>query len=118
PGRIRSLADLARPGVRFVNRQLGSGTRMLLELLLKRENLDSHRIRGYEVVEFTHDAIAAYIASGMADAGLGVEPGARKFDLDFIPLVTERYFLACHSAALGSPPIQEVIAILHGNEFR
>jgi molybdate transport repressor ModE-like protein len=115
---ITSLADFARPGVRFVNRQRGSGTRLLLELLLKRERLSSVKISGYEIIEFTHDAVAAYIASGMADAGLGVEVAARKFNLDFIPLVSERYFLACHNDAIASPSIQEVIRILQGNEFR
>ncbi len=118
PLAIRSFADLGKPGIRFVNRQLGSGTRMLLELMLEREQLDSRSISGFEVVEFTHDAVAAYIASGMADAGLGVEPGARKFNLDFIPLVNERYFLACHDNTLATPPVQELLLALQSNEFR
>jgi molybdate transport repressor ModE-like protein len=118
PKSIRAIADLARPGVRFVNRQQGSGTRTLLDVLLANERVDSHAINGYEIAEFTHDAVAAYIASGMADAGFGVEPGARRFRLDFVPLVNERYFLACHASALATEPIKEVLAILRGNEFR
>jgi molybdate transport repressor ModE-like protein len=118
PLSIRSIADLARPGVRFVNRQQGSGTRTLLDVLLANERVDSHGINGYEIAEFTHDAVAAYVASGMADAGFGVEPGARKFRLDFVPLVNERYFLACHTSALATEPVKEVLAILRGNEFR
>lgn len=118
PKQITLLADLAGPGIRFVNRQRGSGTRMLLELLLKRENLGSRKISGYETAEFTHDAVAAYIASGMADAGIGVEAGARKFNLDFVPLVSERYFLACHNDAIATQSVREVISILRSNEFK
>jgi molybdate transport repressor ModE-like protein len=118
PKKIAALTDLARPGVRFANRQRGSGTRLLLELLLSREKLSSANISGFEIVEFTHDAVAAYIASGMADTGLGVETAARKFDLHFIPLVSERYFLACHVDAVKSHPVQEVVGILRSNEFR
>jgi molybdate transport repressor ModE-like protein len=118
PMSIRAITDLARPGVRFVNRQHGSGTRRLLDVLLANEQVDSHLISGYEIAEFTHDAVAAYIASGMADAGFGVEPGARKFRLDFVPLVNERYFLACRTSALATEPVKEVLAVLRGNEFR
>jgi molybdate transport repressor ModE-like protein len=118
PMSIRAITDLARPGVRFVNRQHGSGTRRLLDVLLANEQVDSHAIDGYEIAEFTHDAVAAYVASGMADAGFGVEPGARKFRLDFVPLVNERYFLACHANALATEPVKAVLAILRGNEFR
>jgi molybdate transport repressor ModE-like protein len=118
PRKIAALTDLARPGVRFANRQRGSGTRLLLELLLRSENLSSSEISGFEIVEFTHDAVAAYIASGMADTGLGVETAARKFHLDFIPLVSERYFLACHIDSIASQRVQEVIDILRSNQFR
>jgi molybdate transport repressor ModE-like protein len=118
PKKIAAVTDFARSGVRFANRQRGSGTRLLLELLLSREKLSSSKISGFEVVEFTHDAVAAYIASGMADTGLGVETAARKFDLDFIPLVSERYFLACHVEAVMSQPVQEVVSVLRSNEFR
>jgi molybdate-binding protein len=118
PSSITSLADVARPGVRFANRQRGSGTRMLLDLLLKREKLSGMEISGYDIVEFTHDAVAAYIASGMADTGLGVEAAARRFNLDFIPLVSERYFLACHNESVKSRSVRQVIAILQSNEFR
>lgn len=118
PKRVVALADLAGPGVRFVNRQYGSGTRMLLDLLLKRGSVDPRRILGYDSAEFTHAAIAAFVASGMADAGFGVEAAARKFDLDFVPLVTERYFLACHNDALGSPFVAAVIDVLLSREFK
>lgn len=118
PKGIKEFSDLLLPGMRFVNRQRGSGTRMLLDLLLKRANLASAKISGYEIVEFTHDAVAAYIASGMADTGLGVEAAARRFNLDFIPVVSERYFLACHNDAIASQPVQDVIGVLSSGEFR
>jgi molybdate transport repressor ModE-like protein len=118
PKGIASLSDLVRPGVRFVNRQFGSGTRILLELLLKREGIDPNRIDGYGTGEFTHSGVAACIASGMADAGFGVEPGARQFKLDFVPVLSERYFLICRQEALGSATVRRIREILSGKQFR
>jgi molybdate-binding protein len=118
PKRIQSLADLARPGVRFVNRQFGSGTRILLDLLLKRANVESAAIRGYDTGEFTHSGVAAYIASGLADAGFGVETAARRFKLDFIPVASERYFLVCEDDALTSPLVTRVLEAMTSAPFR
>ncbi|HEX7928735.1 MAG TPA: substrate-binding domain-containing protein [bacterium] len=118
PKGILALADLGRPNIRFVNRQPGSGTRILLDLLLAREGIDSNRIRGYENGEHTHAAVAAFIASGMADAGFGVETAARRFDLDFVPIATERYLFACHRDALAAPQVRVVLDILASREFR
>ena len=115
---IHGLADLARSGVRFVNRQVGSGTRMLLELMLSAKSISPHDIGGFESAEFTHSAVAAYIASGMADVGFGVRTAAERFGLHFIPLVRERYFLALPVAALEDPLIQQVIAIIQSASFR
>jgi molybdate transport repressor ModE-like protein len=117
PKRIESLADLARPQVRFVNRQAGSGTRMLLEMMLKKAGIPSARINGFESTEFTHAAVAAYIASGMADVGIGVETAARRFGLDFVPLLKERYFFAVEKNALQSAPMTGVVDILRSKEF-
>lgn len=117
PKRIRALADLARPGVRFVNRQAGSGTRMLLELMLAREAVPQQAINGFDSTEFTHAAVAAYIASGMADVGFGIETAARRFGLDFVPLVTERYFFAVERAALEARRLDDVLAILKAPGF-
>ena len=103
PKRVTGLDDLARPDLRFVNRQRGSGTRVLLELLLADRTLDPARIAGFDSAEFTHAAVAAYVASAMADVSFGVETAARRFDLDFIPVCRERYFLACDKAALDTP---------------
>ena len=74
---VRGLADLARPNVRFVNRQAGSGTRMLLEMMLAKAGIASAAIAGFNSAEFTHSAVAAYIASGMADVGIGVQHRGR-----------------------------------------
>jgi molybdate transport repressor ModE-like protein len=117
PKRIAALADLERPGVRFVNRQAGSGTRMLLELMLKKAGISSARINGFENTEFTHAAVAAYIASGMADVGIGVETAARRFGLDFVPLLKERYFFAVEKSALHASPMTDVIGILRCEAF-
>ena len=108
PKSILALADLARPDVRFVNRQFGSGTRILLDLLLKRASVDSGDISGYDTGEFTHSGVAAYIASGLADAGFGVETAARRFKLDFVPVASERYFLVCEDDALTSPLVTRI----------
>ncbi|MGE3160681.1 MAG: substrate-binding domain-containing protein [Burkholderiales bacterium] len=94
PKAIASLADLVRPGVRFVNRQRGSGSRLELDQLLAGAGIDASRIDGYQNEEFTHLAVAATIAGGRADAGFGVKAAAAEYELDFLPLLTERYYLA------------------------
>lgn len=93
PRGIRSLGDLARPDVRFVNRQRGSGTRVLLDHRLRQEGLDSAAILGYEREEYTHLAVAAAVAGGTADAGLGVLAAARALGLDFVPQFDEQFDL-------------------------
>ena len=118
PKAILELADLCSPGVRFVNRQFGSGTRILLDLLLKRAQVDSRGIDGYDSGEFTHSGVAACIASGLADAGFGVETGARQFKLDFIPLLSERYFLVCTRQMLATPTLKRIGDVLAAKQFR
>ena len=112
PLNIRGLADLMRADVRFVNRQVGSGTRMLLDLMLSGARLSSQDIEGFNNAEFTHSAVAAYIASGMADVGIGVGTAAQRFGLDFLPLVRERYFFALPITSVDEPLIQQLITIL------
>jgi len=118
PKKIRRIADLARRGVRFVNRQPDSGTRLLFDLLLAKHRVDGRTIEGYDTGEFTHAAVAAYIASNMADAGFGIETPAQRFGLEFIPLVKERYFFLFHAERGDSPAIQQAMSILRNNEFR
>ncbi len=112
PLHIDGLADLLRPDVRFVARNHGSGTRLLLETLLRREGLDPTALAEGGTGEHTHSAVAAYVASDMADAGFGVETSARRFGLEFIPVQTERYGLLVPPAALDNPGMQRVIALL------
>ena len=118
PREIYRASDLARPDVHFINRQPGSGTRLLLELLLQKEGIDPARIKGYEQCEYTHAAVAAFVASGMADAGYGVETPARQFQLDFIPSQTERYCLICHEKSLASPALKQMLTILRSTKYR
>ncbi|MCP3469168.1 helix-turn-helix transcriptional regulator [Bradyrhizobium sp. CCGUVB1N3] len=118
PLRITSIPDLTRPNVRFVNRDHDSGTRLLFDQLLAAQGVDESRISGAQQIEFTHAAVAAYVASGMADACFGVEAAARHFGLDFIRIVTEDYFFVCKRAFLETEPMQRVIEIIRGAEFR
>jgi molybdate transport repressor ModE-like protein len=118
PLAVTGLADLVRPGLRFINRQRGSGTRQLLDGLLAAQRVDPGAIVGYEHGEFTHAAVAAFVGSGMADVGFGLERPARLFTLDFLPLATESYFAICRRDALDRPEIAQVLEILRGGAFR
>jgi molybdate transport repressor ModE-like protein len=118
PLKVYALKDLARPGLRFINRQPGSGTRLLLDLMLRKESIEPGSINGYEHCELTHAAVAAYVASGMADAGYGVETPARQFKLDFIPSQLERYFFLCDERALESPAVETLLDVLRSAEYR
>ncbi|HZE22052.1 MAG TPA: substrate-binding domain-containing protein, partial [Desulfobaccales bacterium] len=93
PKQIKTIKDLARPEVRFINRQRGAGTRLLLDYLLKEEGLEADQVQGYEREEYTHMAVAVNVFSGTADVGLGIMAAARALGLDFIPLLPERYDL-------------------------
>ena len=114
---ITSLDRLFDSDVRFVNRDPESGTRRLFDLLLQERGLDQTRIGGYERIEFTHAAVAAYVASGMADVSFGVEAAARQFDLDFVRLVTEDYFFVCRKHVLENASVQRLLEIMRGEEF-
>lgn len=118
PKAIYNLSDLPRSDLRFVNREAGSGTRMLLELMLSGQGISHKQINGFENTEFTHSAVAAFIASGMADVGFGVQTAAQRFGLDFIPLVRERYFFALPSASLTEPLVQSVVEILQSSALQ
>jgi molybdate transport repressor ModE-like protein len=118
PKEIYKMGDLVRPTVHFINRQAGSGTRLLFDLILQKEGIDSARINGYDRCEYTHAAVAAFVASGMADAGYGVETPARQFNLDFIPSQTERYCLMCNERSLASPAVQQMLAILRSTQYK
>jgi molybdate transport repressor ModE-like protein len=114
---IATLRDLVNPAVRFVNRDPESGTAQLLDRLLRQEGVDRRQINGYGQIEFTHAAVAAYVASGMADVSFGVEAAARQFDLDFIRLVTEDYVFVCLKQMLQTPHMQTVLTAMCSEDF-
>ncbi|MCX5589836.1 substrate-binding domain-containing protein [Alcaligenes endophyticus] len=118
PKGIEGVADLVRPDVRFVNRQMGSSTRYLLSAILQQLQLDSGQILGFETTELTHMAVAAHIASGMADVGLGVETAAWRCGLDFIPLAQERYFFACHIERIESGALEPLLSLITSLAYR
>ena len=94
PLKIKKIQDLARPEVRFINRQKGAGTRLYLEQLLEKNGLDHRKIRGFNKEEFTHTAVANSILVGASDVGMGLEHTAVETGLDFLPMGEETYFLA------------------------
>jgi putative molybdopterin biosynthesis protein len=112
PLRIKKLVDLARPEVRFINRQKGAGTRLLLDTLMEKEGIGSDRIRGYRHEEFTHTAVATAIVAGTADAALGLKYIAAQFRLGFVPLEEETFYLAMSPKTHASKPIQKFIQSL------
>ncbi len=118
PKQLQSLPDLVSSGARFVNRQSGSGTRLCFDRLIAAANVLPSQITGYETEEFTHAAVAAMIASGMADAGFGIEAAAHRSGLDFVPIATERYYLAARARALKSPAFQAIVEAMKGAAFQ
>lgn len=117
PKKIYFLSDLIDPTLQFINRQPASGTRLLFDELLQVCKLNTKNITGYKNEEFTHTAIAAHVASGAADVGFGIEYAADKFNLDFIPVVKEKYVLACRKSLLQSKPVTEVLSVLENYQF-
>jgi len=117
PKQLLSLADLAAKGARFINRQPESGTRLAFDRQLDAAGLRPSEIRGYQSEEFTHAAVAATVASGMADAGFGIEAAARQHHLDFVPLANERYFLAARQATLARPAARALLAAIKSPAF-
>jgi putative molybdopterin biosynthesis protein len=118
PLMITRLEDLVGGRTRFVNRQEGSGTRLLTDHLLAQQGLEASRIAQYhETVEDSHMAVAAAVASGVGDAGMGIEAAARSFGLDFVPLMTEDYFLVCLKDALEEPAVLKLRDALQGPEW-
>ena len=115
---LKSFRDIAGEGVRFVNRQKGSGTRILTDYLCKTENVSLADIYGYEREELTHTSVAAQIASGSADCGLGIYSAARLYDLDFLPICIEEYDLIIPDSAWNSPMVRQLIETMQSERFR
>jgi len=118
PQKVYGVADLARPGLRFIPRAAGSGTTLLLAHLLRAEGIDPAQVARGQQGEHTHAAVAAYVASDMADVAFGVETSARRFGLEFIPVQTERYGLVCAPETLALPRVQGLIATLRSAPYQ
>jgi putative molybdopterin biosynthesis protein len=118
PKRLRGIRDLARAGIRFVNRQPGAGTRVLLDYLLAKQRIHPRRIAGYEREEFTHMAVAVAVASQLADCGLGIRSAATALGLDFIPIEREEYDLVMRADFAASAAAVALLETIRSAEFR
>ena len=118
PYSLASLADVARLGLRMVNRQRGSGTRSMIDQLLAANGLMAADIAGYAHEEFTHDAVATAIASGQADVGFGIQAAATRYDLDFIPISRDLYCLVAGSGIAGSSAMRHLMRRFSGSTFQ
>jgi putative molybdopterin biosynthesis protein len=118
PRRVRALRDVAARKLTFVNRQPGSGTRILLDRLLVTDGLPAERIAGYANEEFTHAAVAATVAAGKADAGFGLEAAATAFGLAFVPVAQESYLFVCRRRAVNAVNATAFRQLLASSETR
>jgi len=118
PKCINGLEDLIRDGLSFVNRQAGSGTRILLDWRLGQLGIDPAKIKGYEREEYTHMAVAVDVLSGTADVGMGIHAAAQALALDFIPVTTERYDLVIPAEHYDNPLVQELLEVIASQEFK
>jgi putative molybdopterin biosynthesis protein len=115
---VRSFAEVVKSRLRFVNRQPGSGTRLLVDHLLHEQNVSPERRPAFTShIEHTHVAVGLSVASGVADVGLGIEAAALQFGLHFVPVVEEHYFLACLTANLEQPAVRRMREILAGDRW-
>jgi putative molybdopterin biosynthesis protein len=118
PKGIYAIEDLVRNDIRFINRQRGAGTRVLLDYHLNLLGIDKGSIQGYNQEEYTHLTVAAAVASGRSDCGLGIAAAAQALDLDFIPLFEERYDLIMTKEHYQSPLLEPLLELLHDELFR
>ena len=118
PKKIQGIEDLVRKDISFINRQGGSGTRILLDHKLKQMGLSPENINGYQHEEFTHMSVAVAVLSGTVDSGLGIYAAARALDLDFIPVVTEQYDLIIPNDHYDSQNLQILLDIINSRLFK
>lgn len=118
PKNIMGVDDLARDDVTFINRQAGSGTRVLLDYELEKSGLKEDRVKGYDNEEYTHMSVAVAVLSGKADAGLGILAAARALHLDFVPVTEERYDLIIPDQYLSLPSIKQLLDIINSASFK
>ncbi|MGA8181848.1 MAG: molybdopterin biosynthesis protein [Desulfobacterales bacterium] len=118
PKSLKGIEDLCREDIRFINRQAGSGTRILLDFRLRQLGIDPSDVIGYENEEFTHMSVAVAVQSGTADVTLGIYAAAKALGLDFIPVVTEQYDLIIPEHFFGSENIQILLDTIHSKKFK
>jgi putative molybdopterin biosynthesis protein len=118
PKAITGVGDLSRPDVSYINRQRGAGTRILLDFKIKEAGINPDSINGYHREEYTHMSVAAAVASGSADAGMGIRAAAKALGLDFVSVVEERYDLCIPREYWDSPYITRLLEVLSLPEFR
>ncbi|MFC1825527.1 substrate-binding domain-containing protein, partial [Thermodesulfobacteriota bacterium] len=118
PKGIKNIHDLSRDDITFINRQAGSGTRILFDFHLAQAGIKAESIKGYTHEEFTHMAVAVDILSGVADCGMGIFAAAKALDLGFIPIAKEQYDLIIPSLLLERPHLQAVIDTIRSQRFR
>jgi putative molybdopterin biosynthesis protein len=115
---MAGIEDLVRPGLRYVNRQRGAGTRVLLDHELARHEIEPGEVHGYEREEHTHLAVAAAVAAGRADCGLGVLAAARAFELDFVAIAREPYDLVLERSTVEERLLEPLWELLAAPDFR
>ncbi len=118
PKGIKSIRDLIRSDLHFVNRQRGSGTRNLLDYWLKKEGIHSDDVKGYDQEEFTHLGVAAAVSSGRADCGLAIEASAMALDLDFVPLFEESYQLIIPESSIADPLLSPLFDLMNDDRLK
>lgn len=116
PKNIRSIRDIV--GLKYANRQIGSGTRILFDYLLKQSNISKDEIEGYRNEEFTHTAVAAQIAGGNADCGLGIYSAAQMYDLDFIEITVEEYDFIVNNDFINTPMYDAFMEVFRSDELK
>ena len=118
PKSIMGLDDTLRGDVSYVNRQRGSGTRVLLDYMLREARLDSREVLGYDREEYSHLAVAAAVSAGRADTGMGVFSAAKAVGLDFVPMRSERYDLVMPREVYESDLMQPMLELMRDAGFR
>ncbi len=116
PKNIRGFKDIAKEKHTFINRQNGAGTRLLTDKILQDEGIDSSEIVGYDHEEYTHMSVAASVANGSVDTGLGIRAAANALDLDFVPVAEERYDLIVPSQHLADSKVATVLELIRTNK--
>ena len=116
PANIKNFEDLARPGIKFVNRQKGSGTRLLTDMLINKFKISPTKIKGYDLEEYTHMNVASAVASKRGDAGMGIRSAAKALDLDFIPITEERYDLIIPKKYFDDEKTAKILTIIRENK--